>query len=96
MVNEGGHVPSDDYFVFYNQNSDPHQSVVLQHAEGLKSTFVLDTRKLRQAPVEKCVFTATLDAEGTFADVQKCQAIDKSRFTTNYIRMCGFPLILFF
>ncbi|MGC5774796.1 VWA domain-containing protein [Paenibacillus pabuli] len=75
MVNEGGHVPSDDYFVFYNQNSDPHQSVVLQHAEGLKSSFVLDTSKLSQAPVEKCVFTATLDAGGTFANVQKCQAI---------------------
>ncbi|SDK99409.1 Stress response protein SCP2 [Paenibacillus sp. OK060] len=75
MVNEGGQVPSDDYFVFYNQNSDPHQSVVLQHAEDFKSSFVLDTSKLRQASVEKCVFTATLDAGGTFANVQKCQAI---------------------
>ncbi|MDN4601403.1 VWA domain-containing protein [Paenibacillus sp. F6_3S_P_1C] len=75
MVNEGGQVPSDDYFVFYNQNSDPHQSVILQHAEDLKSSFVLDTSKLRQAPIEKCVFTATLDAGGTFSNVQKCQAI---------------------
>ncbi|WP_440114593.1 VWA domain-containing protein [Paenibacillus sp. QZ-Y1] len=75
MVNEGGKVPSDDYFVFYNQNVDPHHSVVLQHAEDLKSSFVLDTNKLRQAPIEKCVFTATIDLGGTFADVQKCQAI---------------------
>ncbi|WP_342571422.1 VWA domain-containing protein [Paenibacillus sp. FSL R5-0749] len=75
MVNDRGQVPSDDYFVFYNQNVDPHRSVVLQHAEDLKSSFVLDTRKLRQAPVEKCVFTATIDSVGTFADVQKCQAI---------------------
>lgn len=75
MVNERGQVPSDDYFVFYNQNVDPHRSVVLQQAEDLKSSFVLDTSKLRQAPVEKCVFTATIDSGGTFADVQKCQAI---------------------
>jgi len=75
MVNERGQVPSDDYFIFYNQNVDPHRSVVLQHAEDLKSSFVLDTSKLRQAPVEKCVFTATIDSGGTFADVQKCQAI---------------------
>jgi stress response protein SCP2 len=75
MVNEAGQVPSDNYFVFYNQNSDPHQGVVLQHVEDLKSSFVLDTSKLRQIPVEKCVFTATLDAGGTFANVQKCQAI---------------------
>lgn len=75
MVNEEGKVPSDDYFVFYNQTADPHQSVHLQQAEELKSSFVLDTNQLRQAPVEKCVFTATLDAGGTFADVQAGQAI---------------------
>ncbi|WP_138755987.1 VWA domain-containing protein [Paenibacillus sinopodophylli] len=75
MVNEEGKVPSDDYFVFYNQKVDPHHSVLLQQAEKLKSSFVLDTNKLRQAPVEKCMFTATIDAGGTFADVQTFQAI---------------------
>ncbi|WP_025679387.1 VWA domain-containing protein [Paenibacillus massiliensis] len=75
MVNEEGKVPSDDYFVFYNQKVDPHHSVLLQQAEELKSSFVLDTNKLRHTPVEKCVFTATIDAGGTFADVQTCQAI---------------------
>lgn len=74
MVNEGGKVPADDYFVFYNQTADPQRSVVLQQIENLKSSFAVDTHKLRQAPVEKCVFTATLEA-GTFAQVQKCQAI---------------------
>ena len=75
MVNEEGSVPSDDYFVFYNQKADPHHSVILQQVEDWQSTFVLDTNKLRQVSVEKCVFTATLDAGYTFADVQTCQAI---------------------
>ncbi|MFM9282373.1 vWA domain-containing protein [Paenibacillus jiagnxiensis] len=74
MVNESGKVPSDDYFVFYNQTVDPQQSVILQQMEKLKCTFLIDTHKLRQAPVSKCVFTATLEG-GTFAQVQKCQAI---------------------
>ncbi|MFB5763143.1 vWA domain-containing protein [Paenibacillus medicaginis] len=74
MVNESGKVPSDDYFVFYNQTADPQQSVILQQIKKLKCTFFIDTHKLRQAPVEKCVFTATLEG-GTFALVEKCQAI---------------------
>ncbi|MDP4098326.1 VWA domain-containing protein [Paenibacillus sp. P96] len=74
MVNESGNVPSDDYFVFYNQAADPQRSVILQQIENLKCSFVIDTAKLRQASVEKCVFTATLEG-GTFAQVQKCQAI---------------------
>ncbi|WKL04377.1 TerD family protein [Paenibacillus amylolyticus] len=86
MVNEEGKVPSDDYFVFYNQTADPHQSVLLQQAEELKSSFVLDTNQLRQAPVEKCVFTATLDAGGTFADVQACQAIVQAGFPAVHLR----------
>jgi len=75
MVNERGHVPSDDYFVFYNQTSDPQRSVVLQQMEARKTTFAIDTNRLRQAPVEKCVFTATLDEGGTFAQVRSCRAI---------------------
>lgn len=75
MVNEAGKVPSDDYFVFYNQEADPHNSVRLQQIEEWQSTFVLDTHKLRQTSLEKCVFTATLDAGHTFADVHTCQAV---------------------
>lgn len=75
MVNERGHVPSDDYFVFYNQTSEPHRSVELQQMEARKTTFAIDTDRLRQAPVEKCVFTATLDEGGTFAQVRNCRAI---------------------
>lgn len=75
MVNEAGKVPSDDYFVFYNQEADPHNSVRLQQIEEWQATFVLDTHKLRQTSLEKCVFTATLDAGHTFADVHTCQAV---------------------
>jgi stress response protein SCP2 len=74
MVNESGKVPTDDYFVFYNQTADPQQSVILQQIDKLKCTFSIDTHKLHQAPVQKCVFTATLEG-GTFAQVEKCQAI---------------------
>ncbi|WP_017811990.1 VWA domain-containing protein [Paenibacillus shenyangensis] len=75
MVNEDGKVPSDEYFIFYNQNVDPHQCVQLVQADGQRSRFQLDLNRLQQAPVSKCVFTATLEGAGTFAEVSNCQAV---------------------
>ncbi len=75
MVNDEGKVPSDDYFIFYNQNVDPHQSVQLVQAGEYSSRFVLDLNRLQGPPVSKCVFTATLEGAGTFAQVQNCQAV---------------------
>lgn len=75
MVNDEGKVPSDDYFIFYNQNVDPHQSVQLVQADEYSSRFVLDLNRLQQAPISKCVFTATLEGAGTFAQVRNCQAV---------------------
>ncbi|WP_411347235.1 VWA domain-containing protein [Paenibacillus sp. WLX2291] len=75
MVDENGKVPSDDYFIFYNQNVDPHQSVRLTQADEHSSRFTLDLNRLQQAPISKCVFTATLEGVGTFAQVANCQAV---------------------
>lgn len=75
MVNEAGKVPSDDYFIFYNQNVDPHQSVNLTQATERSTQFLLDMNKLQNAPIVKCVFTATLEGAGTFAEVQGCKAV---------------------
>lgn len=75
MVNEDGKVPSDDYFIFYNQNVDPHQSVQLTQADAYSSRFTLDLHQLQQVPISKCVFTATLEGTGTFAQVTNCQAV---------------------
>lgn len=75
MVNEAGKVPSDDYFIFYNQNVDPHQSVNLTQATERSTQFLLDMNKLQNAPIAKCVFTATLEGAGTFAEVQGCKAV---------------------
>lgn len=75
MVNEAGKVPSDDYFIFYNQNVDPHQSVHLEQATERSTQFALNMTKLQAAPIAKCVFTATLEGAGTFAEVQGCKAV---------------------
>ncbi|ANF97884.1 VWA domain-containing protein [Paenibacillus bovis] len=75
MVNDEGKVPSDEYFIFYNQNVDPHQCVQLVEANEQHSRFQLDLNKLLQTPVSKCVFTATLEGTGTFAQVSGCQAV---------------------
>ncbi len=75
MVNEDGKVPSDDYFIFYNQNVDPHQSVQWIQVDAQSSRFTLDLNRLQQAPISKCVFTATLEGAGTFAQVGQCQAV---------------------
>ncbi len=75
MVDEAGKVPSDDYFIFYNQNVDPHQSVQCAQSTERSTQFTLDMDKLQSVPVAKCVFTATLEGAGTFAEVQGCQAV---------------------
>lgn len=77
MVNEAGKVPSDDYFVFYNQDVDPHQSVRFQQNNERSTRFTLDMNTLQSVPIAKCVFTATLEGAGTFAEVQGCKAVLK-------------------
>lgn len=71
IVGNNGKVASDDYFVFYNQPSDPHGHVKLSSVADRASTFAIRLDKL-SSDVAKCVFAATLDGPGTFADVSGC------------------------
>lgn len=71
IVGNNGKVASDDYFVFYNQRSDPHGHVKLSSVDARSSTFAVRLDKL-SADAAKLVFAATLDGPGTFADVSGC------------------------
>ncbi len=71
IVGANGKVASDDYFVFYNQPSDPHGHVKLSSTTPRSTTFTIRLDKLSPS-VAKCVFAATLDGPGTFADVSGC------------------------
>lgn len=70
MVGENGKVASDDFFVFYNQTADPERMVVFNSIDKYSGEFMIDLNALRKSAVEKCVFAATLDGPGTFADVR--------------------------
>lgn len=70
MVGENGRVASDDFFVFYNQPADPERMVVYNPIDRTSGEFVIDLNALQRSAVDKCVFAATLDGPGTFADVK--------------------------
>lgn len=72
MVGADGKVSSDDYFIFYNQPADPHGHVRLQRPNDRTTEFTVALQELERTGVEKCVFAATLDGPGTFADVVGC------------------------
>lgn len=73
MVGGNGKVPSDDFFIFYNQPADPKHTVVFNPIDKCSGEFAIDLRALRDSAIEKCVFAATLDGPGTFADVRGCR-----------------------
>ncbi|WP_226002013.1 VWA domain-containing protein [Paenibacillus sp. BJ-4] len=72
MVGADGKVSSDDYFIFYNQPADPHGHVRLQRPNDKTTEFTIALKELERTGVDKCVFAATLDGPGTFADVVGC------------------------
>ncbi|WP_025682852.1 VWA domain-containing protein [Paenibacillus maysiensis] len=72
MVGTNGKVSSDDYFIFYNQPADPHGHVRLQRPNDKTTEFTIALKELERTRVEKCVFSATLDGPGTFANVVGC------------------------
>ncbi|GKS15087.1 tellurium resistance protein TerF [Paenibacillus chitinolyticus] len=73
MVNTKGKVPSDDYFIFYNQAADPKHIVKFEPLDAKSVKFTIKLEALLSGEIEKCVFAATLDGPGTFADVQGCR-----------------------
>ncbi|QDH20165.1 VWA domain-containing protein [Saccharibacillus brassicae] len=75
MVGENGKVPSDDYFIFYNQDSSPGGQVRYERTGPSGVVFVIRTNELDAGLIAKCVFSATLDGAGTFADVTGCRIV---------------------
>ncbi|WP_391574703.1 VWA domain-containing protein [Cohnella sp.] len=73
MVNEQGKVPSDHYFIFYNQAEDPGRHVRFEPQNPTSVKFTIDLNGLMSSPIQKCVFAATLDGPGTFSEVQGCK-----------------------
>lgn len=75
MVGENGKVPSDDYFIFYNQDASPGGQVRYERTGPNGVVFKIRTNELDPKTIAKCVFSATLDGAGTFADVQGCRIV---------------------
>ncbi|MFP4977923.1 VWA domain-containing protein [Paenibacillus sp. CN-4] len=73
MVGGDGKVPSDDYFVFYNQPADPLRSVQFRQEGANRAVFEIRLADLSTAGIERCVFAATLDGPGSFAGVSGCK-----------------------
>ena len=69
LVAANGKVPSDDYMIFYNQETDPDRSVWLKENEVNKVVFTIQLEKLSPT-IQHCFFTATLEGSSTFATVQ--------------------------
>ncbi|SFL65137.1 Stress response protein SCP2 [Paenibacillus sp. 1_12] len=75
MIGENGKVPSDDYFIFYNQPADPQQLVKYKRVEANAVVFLIDLERLLASGIDKCVFAATLDGGGTFKAINGCKVI---------------------
>jgi len=77
MVNEQGKVPSDHYFIFYNQAEDPQRHVRFEQLTSRSVRFAINLAGLMSSPIQKCVFAATLDGPGTFSEVKGCKITAK-------------------
>ncbi|MEC1178424.1 VWA domain-containing protein [Metasolibacillus meyeri] len=69
LVGANGKVPSDDYMVFYNQETEPERSVCLTMNDANRVVFTIQLEKLSPM-IQNCFFTATLEGNSTFATVQ--------------------------
>lgn len=69
LVAANGKVPSDDYMIFYNQETDPERSVWLKANDKNKVVFTIQLEKLSPT-IQHCFFTATLEGNTTFDSVQ--------------------------
>ncbi|WP_042478465.1 vWA domain-containing protein [Bacillus ndiopicus] len=77
LVAANGKVPSDDYMVFYNQETEPEQSVNLTTNDKNRVVFTIQLEKLSSI-IQQCFFTATLEGNSTFAAVQGLSITVKS------------------
>jgi stress response protein SCP2 len=63
-VGADGRVPSDAWFLFYNQPRGPDDAIQLTHPSADQAEFLIRLERLPET-VQKCVFAATLDS-GSF------------------------------
>ncbi|MEK5234013.1 VWA domain-containing protein [Lysinibacillus sp. FSL K6-0232] len=77
LVGANGKVPSDDYMVFYNQETEPERSVWLTMNEMNKVVFTIQLEQLSPT-IQHCFFTATLEGNATFNTVQGLRITVKS------------------
>jgi stress response protein SCP2 len=73
MIHANGKVPSDDYFIFYNQPADPGSLVEYKGTGDNNAVFSINLEGLLATEIEKCVFAVTLDGLGTFKSVNGCK-----------------------
>ncbi|NHN32960.1 TerD family protein [Paenibacillus agricola] len=73
LIGESGKVPSDEYFIFYNQPADPGFLVEYKGTTGNRAVFSINLEGLLATEINKCVFAATLDGPGTFKTIKGCK-----------------------
>ena len=62
-----GKVPSDEWFVFYNQPDSPNRAIHFSQTDANQTQFVVHLDQL-PADIQKCVFAATL-SQSSFREV---------------------------
>ena len=87
-----GKVPSDEWFLFFNQPEAPKQAIRFSVTEPNKAEFLVDLDQL-PANIDKCVFAGVLEGEGGFADVEEASiaAVTGERYRLRYQISEPFP-----
>lgn len=72
-VDASNQLSDDRYFIFYNQKQSPEGALTLTGNTGSnRERFTVDVSRLPQT-IRKLVFTATLDGDGTMAELSQGQ-----------------------
>lgn len=69
-VDKDGKLSDDRYMVFYNQTASP-QGEIRYQVTGKEVRFQLNLSQLPQT-IDKLVFTASIDGNGTMKDIKEC------------------------
>lgn len=69
-VDKDGKLSDDRYMVFYNQTVSP-QGEIRYQVTGKEVRFQLNLSQLPQT-IDKLVFTASIDGNGTMKDIKEC------------------------
>ena len=71
---DGSEKLSDDkYMIFFNQKNAPNDAIILSHLDEKSATFSLNLNKLPET-IEKLIFTAAIDGNGTMNQINSFSA----------------------